>query len=359
MRPSALADGRVSALPAASRMMQVLQLPVLASSIPAQLQPSSANASTALLARRLYEAKVIPQDVPPHAAHEPLQTAKKYLERWFDQQVEGMQCLNLHLRLMLGKADEEFGGRPAGPGMVTALWSSECEPFIVGPALDALEAQLPGLGQTVLTTIDLTGVLLVPAFTAWDAMAVAQEYYWHGERNEELALDEMCGDDEAERESMREGMVTRKMVDEAFPPWATTWPRRRKKVSQRLLSTVAETARSQRVRRVARLLLALKRLRLKDECRPQGDGWFIGYGPVLVWRHDDLTTRIFDDFCNGACQSEYVDWCREHRFDLQEETSVKAWIKLMRPRLKGIRLLDHLIFELSDGDWRRIPKGFR
>lgn len=340
-------------------MMQTLQLPVLASGIPCRLQPSSSNASTALLARRLYEAKVIPQAAPARAAQEPLQTAKKHLEHWIEEQVEGMQCLTLHLRLMMGKADEEFSGPPAGPDMVTALWSSECDPFTVGPALDALEALLPGLGQTVLTTIDLIGVLLVPAFTAWDAMGVAQEHYWYGEQNEEVALDEMCADDEVEREAMRDGMVTRKMIDEAFPAWATTWPKRRKKVSQRVLATVAETARSKKARRVAQLVIALKHLRLKDECRPQGDGSFIGFGPVLVWRDGDVAARIFDDFCNDACQAEYVDWCGEHRFDLKEDASVKEWMKLMKPRLEGIRLLDNLIFELSAGDWRRIPKGFR
>jgi PRTRC genetic system protein F len=340
-------------------MMQALQLPALAGAIPCLLQPSAANASTALLARRLYEAQIIPRDAPACAAHELLQTAKKHLMHWIEQQLAGMRCLALHVRLMMGKADEEFTGRPAGLGMVTALWSSECEPFTVGPALDALEALLPGLGQTVLTTIDLTGPMLVPAFTAWDAMGVAQEYFWHGEPNEEIALDEMCGDDEAEREAMRDGMVTRKMVDAAFPSWSTTWPKRRKKVSMRTLATVGEAARSAKARRVADLVLALRRLRLKDECRPQGDGWFIGFGPVLMWRDNDLTTRIFDDFCNDACQSESVDWCGEHRFDLLDESSVKAWMALMKPRLKGIRLLDNLIFELSAGDWRRIPKGYR
>lgn len=339
--------------------MQALRLPALASTIPCQIQPSSANASTALLARRLYEARIIPHDTPARAAHEPLQTATKHLVRWIEHQVAGMQCLTLHVRWVMGKANDEFTGRPAGHGRVTALWSSECEPFTVGPALDALEALLPGLGQTVLTAIDLTGPLLVPAFTAWDAMGVAQEYFWQGEQNEEVALDEMCGHDEAEREAMRDGMVTRKMVDEAFPSWSTTWPKRRKKVSLRVLATVAESARSVKARRVADLVLALRRLRLKDECRPQGEDWFIGYGPVLTWRDDDLTTRIFDDFCNDACQSETVDWCGEHRFDLLDASSVKTWMALMKPRLKGIRLLDNLIFELSAGDWRRIPKGFR
>jgi PRTRC genetic system protein F len=339
-------------------MMHALNLPLLASGIPCRLQPSATNRSTALLARRFYEAGVIPADVPARAAYEPLATAKKHLEQWVAKQIEGMQCLNLHLRLLMGKAHEEFSGEPAGAGMVTALWSSECEPFTVGAALEALEAMQTGLGQTVLTAIDHIGVLLIPAFTAWDAMGVAQEHYWYGEQNEEVALEEMCGDDETEREAMRDGMVTRKMIDEAFPAWATTWPKSRKTVSQRVLATVAESARSRKVRRVASLVLALKQLRLKDECRPKGDGWFIGFGPVLVWRNGDVLARIFDDFCNDACQAEYVDWCGEHRFDLEDESSVEAWMKLMKPRLDGIRLLDNLIFELSAGDWRRIPKGF-
>jgi PRTRC genetic system protein F len=343
-------------------MTQPLQLPRLANGIPSRLLPTATDAGPVLLARRLFEARIIPPGTPARAARDPLGTAKRCLSTWLAQQLDGLRCLNLHMKLLIGNASGYFGGPEQAPGTVTALWSTSVEPFVVGPALEALEALKAGLGQTVLTTIDVIGWNLIPSFTPADVEGLAQHYYWHGETNEETALDEMCeGDDPAEREAMREGMVTRKLIDEAYPSWATKWPSSRKALGERVLARVAKSVRSQKVRRVALLVLDLKRIgrRVGQECQPEGDGPFIGYGPVLEWRERDLTTRVFDDLGNDACQGEHVDWCGEHRFDLNDESSVTNWLELMEPRMAGIRVLDQLIFELSDGDWRRIPKGFR
>lgn len=343
-------------------MNDPLQLPQLASGIPCRLLPMPNVVGPALLARRLFEAQVIPFGTPAKAARDPLAVAKRSLNTWLSEQLDGLRSLNLHVQLLLGNAGGYLGGPEQAPGVATVLWSTNVEPFVVGPALEALEALKPGLGQSVLTTIDVIGWRLIPSFTPADVEGTAQNYYWYGETNEEVALDEMCeGDDPAEREAMREGMVTRKQIDEAYPSWATKWPSSRKALSDRVLAKVARSARSLKVRRVALLVRDLQRIgsRVGQECQAEGDGPFIGYGPVLEWRERDLTTRVFDDLANDACQGEHVDWCGEHRFDLSDEESVATWLALMEPRMAGIRVLDQLIFELSDGDWRRIPKGFR
>jgi PRTRC genetic system protein F len=65
---------------------------------------------------------------------------------------------------------------------------------------------------------------------------VASYVYWQGEMDEEAALDMMCEDgDAAEREAMREEMVTRGMLDASYPEWARRWlslPRKGERRSQ-------------------------------------------------------------------------------------------------------------------------------
>ena len=47
--------------------------------------------------------------------------------------------------------------------------------------------------------------------------------YWYGEEDETFALDEACADDEEARAAMREEMVTKARMTEAFPAWALAW----------------------------------------------------------------------------------------------------------------------------------------
>ena len=58
------------------------------------------------------------------------------------------------------------------------------------------------------------------------ARSVASILYWYGEDDEEMALDEQCGDDLAEREEMREQMVTRELLECSYPAWACNLPPR-------------------------------------------------------------------------------------------------------------------------------------
>jgi len=106
-------------------------------------------------------------------------------------------------------------------------------------------------------------------------------------------------------------------------------------------------------------VLALEKLNLNDEFRPNGDGWFVGYGAVLTWKPDDIAVRVFDDFANDAVQGDFVDWMGEAEFSIGEPETLRHWMEGMEVRLKGMRLLDNLIHELSSGDWHRVPKGMR
>ena len=296
---------------------------------------------------------------------------QSFLEAWVRNQLAGLKCLALDFRLLLGGEDMDRNERPSGlpihaePGRATIIWFTECTQFAVGAALERLEEVRPALGATVLTVIDRLSMQLIPAFTPCDALSIAREHYWYGEDDESTALAEYCDDDPAERAATQQEMVTRAKIDAAFPAWAISWASNRQRVTRRELKQIATSARGVRVRQVVQAALALDRLDLDNSYLPDVDGAFLGYGPVLAWKPDDVTVRVFDDYGNDAAQGEFCDWIGEFSFDVNEEhddhnhQALSQWMAAMKVRLDGVRLLDTLIHELSTGDWRRVPKGFR
>jgi PRTRC genetic system protein F len=188
-----------------------------------------------------------------------------------------------------------------------------------------------------------------PLFTPDLACDIASYVYWCGEENEEVALDMECGDNEEEREAMREDMVTRKKLDEAFPAWAIAMPRKRR-LPRGALLRLAQGASDPLARDIATDVLALAALRIEDEFRPDVDGEYIGFGAVLSWREDDLTVRIYDALLQLAQQSEFCDRMGELEIALDAPQAMRGWQSAMRVRFAAIRLLDRLIDRLSAGN---------
>jgi PRTRC genetic system protein F len=341
-------------------MNSMFRIPALCDAIPAELVPATGHEHAVSLARCLLDAGVIHGDVDPRRAKEPLATSQAFLQQWVRDRLQALECLVPSFRLALeGASDACTSMRTRQAGEATIVWFTECSAFAVGQALERLEDVHPLLGATVLSVIDKTNMNLIPIFTPWDTLGTAQEYYWYGEVDESVALDEQCGDDPGARAALRQEMVTREKIDAAFPAWATQCPGTRKRLTRRAMQRIATDARSARVRRVAEHALVLDRLDLEDAFRPNADGWFIGYGAVLTWRPGDIGVRVFDDFANDAVQGDYCDWMGEFSFDVGEPQALSGWLQAMEFRLAGMRRLDALIHELSTGDWRRVPKGFR
>ena len=343
-------------------MNSTFQLPSLSVGIPQTLIQSSGNDRAAQLARCLLDAGMIYGRVDPRRAKDPLGACRSFLEQWLRERLSGLKCLEPDFRLLLdGRSsvfEHSFDNKAREePGPVSILWFAPCSAFAVGEALNRLEEIQTGLGAAVLSAIDRTSQDLVPAFTPRDALGIAQDFYWYGDKDETTALDEQCGDDSGQRATMRDEMVTREKIDAAYPKWATEWGRKRNAVSRHRLKQIAEMARSVRVRRVAQHALELDRLDLDPSFRPDADGWFVGYGAVLTWKTNDITVRVFDDYGNDAVQGDFCDWMGEFEFDIDKPQELRDWMDRMEVRLRGMRLLDDLIHELSTGDWRRVPKG--
>ena len=116
------------------------------------------------------------------------------------------------------------------------------------------------------------------------------------------------------------------------------------------MAQIAEHGSDEFTRDVAALLTKLARLKIKDDCRPEIDGEFIGFGAVLSWRADDLTVRVYDDLINNAHQGEFCDVMGDVFFDLNEPRAFAAWQRKMRSRFEAIRLIDALIWRLSEAN---------
>ena len=192
-----------------------------------------------------------------------------------------------------------------------------------------------------------------PLFTPAVACDAASWVYWYGEEDEDTALDMQCGEDEAEREAARAEMVTRDLLDDAFPDWSRKWPGRPARDQggagwqtvdlRRALPGIAAA----RLRAVVADAIALGRLRIQDAFRCDCDGEFVGFGAVLSWSEGDLATRVFDDLIQQAHEGECYDRMGDVQMSLNTPSAMKTWQHAMRPRFKAIGLIDRLINGLS------------
>lgn len=350
---------RQQAAPSVERLAPIglnhLALPELDLSIPVLLEPPRARQKGVQLALGLLDSGIV-KSASPDLAKDPIAASKLFLEQWVRRELSGLSILDLHFRLLLRNMDA-WGNRLRDEEMGEAqvAWYSEVQPLVVGPAFEKLEAIQEGLGALVLTVIERKCHLLVPIFTPTDVLCVVRDFQWYGAEDEKEALEQDCSTEE-EKEAMRAEMITREELDAAFPKWATQWVNQRRTPPLKVLERVAQQAASPMLKRVASNALALQRLRVTEAYRAQGEGWFIGYGGVFCWSKEDLATRAFDDMANHAMEGELVDWCGEAELDVTKPETIKQWVTSMGPVFEGVRLLDALIKDLTEGDWTKVTK---
>lgn len=344
----------------------MLALPRLDPAIPLRLVPKAARHRGARLAKVLVDAGLINADtLPAKVGSDHMATCRAALTAWLNRQLSGLRCLQPLFALNLGESTD---GEPASDGRGVTLqgqiaWVGGGGTWCVGAALECLEALHPRLGQTVLYVIEAQSWRTLPLFTASTALDVASDTYWYGEENEEVALDEACGDDEAQREDMRSGMVTRALFEATFPAWALRGGTPCRPLGPRTLAAIARRAGCARVRSVIDDVRALARIRLPEQARqeqePEREGYFIGFAGVLAWSPDDpVTARVVDDFEQMVGESgEFYEECGTRNLDLRGPADLRAWVKDMAPWFEAVRLIDGLIFKLSDRDWLRDRKG--
>lgn len=339
-----------------------LVLPRLGVAVPRKIVPGRLGAANAAITRFLLDAQAFGEADVPTAFDDSMRACEQALSRWISRQIGPLRCLlpSFHMQVLDSHGNyidlHRGGDRGELPsyGGVEISWSeTSVQEWPVGERLQSLEAVRPGLGATVLHVLHRQSLHAYPLFTPEVARDAASWVYWYGEEDEETALDMQCGEDEAERDAARAEMVTRDLLDDAFPEWARTWPGRRQRDTgragwqaidlRRALPSVADP----KLHSIVVDAIALARLRIDDAFRCDCDGEFVGFGAVLSWSESDLTTRVFDDLMQQAHEGECYDRIGEVQMALNTSSAMKKWQQAMRPRFKAIGLIDRLIYGLS------------
>ena len=322
------------------------------------------------------------------------------LSRWLNRQLPHLQVLHpwfgLELDDGLDEQDAEHvsttaaaeGHSMALSGLLT--WGARGGTWAVGEALQDLESRHAGLGQTVLESLERVARRTLPLVTPQECLHLASEVYWFGEEDEALALDEACGeeaqDTQAQRQEMREEMVTRDKFERLMPAWAVSWSTQRELLDEAALRILLTGALPASVRDVIRLVLGLMALlpnqaihesqqmarhpepaqavgtpsnTLPDYADRDAEGYFLGYAGVVIWdREDDLMLRVVDDYEQmvGEC-GEYSEHCGIHRVRLHDASDLLDWMDAMQAWFAAVRQLDDLIVRLSQGNWSLLEPG--
>ena len=351
--PAASAAAAAVRLPAAGSVSAGWGLPRLDAGVPLELTPHRLASANATVARFLLEAKAVRERDIPATWNDELLVCQGALDAWVKREIGALHCLapQFVLRPVLRSARDPFGSslQKIEYSQIQITWfQQDEEQWAVGRGLERLEQATPTLGATALDLLDAQSRYVYPVFTPRMTQDVASMMYWYGEDDESFALDEACADDQEARAAMREEMVTKALLTEAFPAWAVA--SQAEPLAASALARIAEQASDAYARGVAALLARLARLHIKDDYRPEIEGEFIGFGAVLSWREDDLTVRVYDDLVNAAHQSEFCDVMGDVFFDLHDPGAMRAWQRRMRRRFEAIRLIDGLIWRLSEAD---------
>jgi PRTRC genetic system protein F len=330
--------------------------------VPRRVVPGRLGRANAAISRFLLDARAFSEaDVPP-VFDDSMRACEQALSRWIARQIGPLRCLQPRFEMRVldsdgNPIDRLHNGNRAETSAyrgVDISWSEAgVREWPIGSRLQELESLCPRLGATVLHVLHRQSLRVYPLFTPAVACDAASWVYWYGEQDEETALDMHFGDDEAARDAARAEMVTRDLLDDAFPDWVRTWPGRWHRPSHRAgwqaidLRRALRKVADSRLRGIVTDAIALARLRIDDGLRCGCDGEFVGFGAVLSWTEGDLTTRVFDDLMQQAHEGDCCDRIGEAQMALDTPSAMTSWQRAMRPRFKAIGLIDRLIGGLS------------
>ena len=230
-RPSGVAATAAVRLPAARSVRAEWRLPRLDARVPLELTPRRLASANATVARFLLEAKAVRERDIPATWNDELLVCQGALDAWVKREIGALHCLapQFVLRPVWGSVPDRCSAptQSVHYSQIQITWFQQDEQqWAVGRGLERLEQATPTLGATALHLLDEHSRYVYPVFTPRTAQDVASMMYWYGEEDETFALEEACADDEEARAAMREEMVTKASMTEAFPAWALAWQAR-------------------------------------------------------------------------------------------------------------------------------------
>ena len=329
----------------------MFQLPSIDPSIPCTLVPQASRRRGALLARTLIRAGAFDAALmPSRPGPDHIKTCQTVLEGWVRRELGALRMLRPYFGMHLRETGND-ASQAVGPACLIEWGGGSFGVRCVGPALECLERHRPRLGRTVLRALERYAFRTLPIYTPAVVMECASDVYWYGECDEEMALEEACGDDAEERKSMRDSMVTRAMFDSTFPCWALEG--RTRLLGRRTLLQITESASDRRISSVIESVLGLLAMNPPGYDWTFREGRFVGYSGVLAWgREDELTCRVLDDYEQMVSESgDYFETCGEVPIGVEDHEALTGWFDYMRSWCRATHGLDTLIWQLSEGDW--------
>lgn len=331
----------------------MFQLPAVHHDVPTTLIPRASKVRTAELAKALLDAGVVQErHVARWKSTDHLQVCQKALSTWLNGRLGTLRALHPTFTLSLGRhdLDQSFD---CGPGREEgAVIEQYCggSVFPIGPSLDRLEALQPRLGATVLRTIEEASWRSAPIYTPTRILDAASHVYWLGSSDETEAIEMNCETDE-ERRDMAENMVTRKLVESAYPRWALGRGLRRAALGTRTLRTLQKSISDREARSVIDDVIALRELALPERRWNWRDGYFVGFAGVITWgAADQVTFRVLDDFEQMVNENgDYFEDCARKFVKIREAGSMIDWFKEAEQWCKAVTLIDSLMCKLLDG----------
>jgi PRTRC genetic system protein F len=334
-----------------------VMLPQIAAGIPARLTGGEAIQRNASVTLMLLDACRDLGIAVQGDREDALNAVCAALNGWVAQQLGALKIFtpSFTLRPHLSERDYYRSARERAQvkfDSVDIVWQSKrIVPVSVGERIEYLEHAVPGLGATALRALNKsreTFTILTPD----SVLGLASYMYWGCEEDESSYLDQVAEND-ADRADIMGNMVTRKMVDEAFPAWAVG--KKAQVLGDKTLKALAAASDGY----ICDVVLCVRRLRkLKvPQWTLEMDGEFIDFSAVACWRDDDIVLRVADDLVNMAHQSEYCEISGEEVFALDAPDTLAAWLKSMQSFFAATATVDHLLWLVTKADYRNYRLG--
>ena len=329
----------------------MLQLPRFDPAIPLSLTPRASRQRGALLAKAMINSGLVRDEhLPARTDASHLKVAQAALRSWVNEQLGSLRGLRPKFVMAVGPHDLEhsFGEHAGRRDGAVIEWSCEGGAFAVGPELERLERLWPRLGMTVLAVLEEAAWRTVPLYSPQMILEAASRIYWCGDEDEREAIAMSCQTEDEARD-MAASMVTREMVEAAYPAWALRRGKRMREISTRTLRGGLRMVRDRRARAVIEDVIALRGIPLPKRDWRDREGDFAGFAGALTWgEKDQLSFRVVDDYEQMMGESgEYFEDCGRVFIDPAHDGALSGWIESMKPWFKAVRLIDSLLHKLT------------
>ena len=290
-----------------------LIIPTIPALIPTSLTVTDASARAAKIVLSLFDMGLV-SEIDLEGNSFPHELISTVLTRWLDERSRDFKGhFNLYLSMKdtleeMGMSNEDLESVDVGEdiathGLKVAVYFRNPGFYTLREKVDALENDVPGLGEHALSMLYSVLHQTQFAVTPCWALDTARYEYWQGEDDEKDVIEEYLMNDEE-----YDGL-TRAEFDEQIPKLASEPG---EKLSRAKIARIAKEY--PRLAKLCMLLLEGETIRKEykqfvwsENIFDGGDCHNVEYGCLLSWQEGDPVCRILDDWGNYVYQMGTCD----------------------------------------------------